>query len=77
MTSKKIFEIACNDNISTNLLKEIEHVISRPLSIIINQSLCTGIFPDKLKIAKAIPLYKKDDNKSFGNYRPVLLLSSI
>ena len=65
------------DNISTKLLKEIEHVISRPLNIIINQSLCTGIFPDKLKIAKVIPLYKKDDNKSFGNYRPISLLSSI
>ena len=65
------------DNISTKLLKEIEHVISRPLSIMINQSLCIGIFPDKLKIAKVIPLYKKDDNKSFGNYRPISLFSSI
>ena len=65
------------DNISTKLLKEIENVISRPLSIIINQSLCTGIFPDKLKIAKVTPLYKKDDDKSFGNYRPISLLSSI
>ena len=59
------------DNISTKLLKEIENVISRPLSIIINQSLCTGIFPDKLKIAKVIPLYKKDDDRSFGNYRRI------
>ena len=68
---------AGSDNISTKLLKEIDNVVSRPLSIIINQSLCTGIFPDKLKIAKVIPLYKKDDNKSFGNYRPISLLSSI
>ena len=68
---------AGSDNISTKLLKEIENVVSRPLSIIINQSLCTGIFPDKLKIAKVIPLYKKDDNKSFGNYRRISLLSSI
>ena len=59
------------------MLNEIENVVSRSLSIIINQSLCTGIFPDKLKIAKVIPLYKKDDNKSFGNYRPISLLSSI
>ena len=43
----------------------------------INQSQCTGIFSDKLKIAKVIPLYKKDDNKSFGNYRPISLLSPI
>ena len=46
-------------------------------SLLINQSLCTGMFPDKLKIAKVIPLFKKDDNKSFGNYRPISLLSSI
>ena len=43
----------------------------------IYQSLCTGIFPDKLKIAKVIPLVKKDDNKSFGNYRPISFPSSI
>ena len=30
---------AGHDNISTNLLKEIEHIASRPLSIIIKQSL--------------------------------------
>ena len=28
-----------------------------------NQSLCTGIFPDKPNIAKVIPLYKKYDKK--------------
>ena len=45
--------------------------------MIINQSLCTGIFPDKLKLAKVIPLFKKDNDKIFGNYRPISLLSSI
>ena len=48
-----------------------------PLTIIVNQSLCTGIFPDKLKIAKVIPLYKKQDEKVIGNYRPISLLSSV
>ena len=42
----------------------------------VNQSLCTGIFPDKLKTAKVIPWYKKD-NTSFGSYRPKSLLSSM
>ena len=68
---------AGHDNISTKFAKEIELIVSRPLSIIINQSLCTGIFRDKLKIAKVIPLFKKYDNKSFGNYRPISLLFSI
>ena len=44
------------DNISSKLLKEITDSISCPLSKIINQSLCTGIFPSKLKLAKVIPL---------------------
>ena len=52
-------------------------IVAYPLSIIINQSLCTGLFPNRLKLAKVIPLYKKDDNKSFGNYRPISLLSSL
>ena len=47
------------DNLSSKLLKDIKCIISRPLSIIINQSLCSGIFPSKLKLAKVIPLYKK------------------
>ena len=65
------------DNISSKQLKEITDSFSCPLSKIINQSLCTGIFPSKLKLAKVIPLYKKDDGKQFGNYRPISLLSSI
>ena len=51
------------DNISSKLLIQIGDILACPLSIIINQSLCTGIFPKKLKLAKVIPLYKKDDEK--------------
>ena len=65
------------DNLSSKLLKDIKGIISRPLSIIINQSLCSGIFPSKLKLAKVKPLYDKEDQRVFGNYRPISLLSSI
>ncbi len=37
----------------------------------------TGIFPDKLKIAKVLPLFKKDDENLFTNYRPISLLPTI
>ena len=43
----------------------------------LNQMLTTGIFPDKLKIAKVIPLFKNADKSIFLNYRPISLLPSI
>ena len=33
----------------------------------------SGIFPDKFEIAKVIPVYWKQDEKVFGNYRPISL----
>ena len=65
------------DHLSSKVLKDIADVVSIPLSIIINQSLCSGIFPSKPKIAKVIPLFRKGDIQLFGNYRPISLLSSV
>ena len=48
------------DNISMRVIKHSFHLISAPLANIINLSLQKGIFPDKLKIAKMIPIYKAD-----------------
>ena len=36
--------------------------------------ITSGIFLDRLKIAKIIPLYKKGDINSITNYRPISLL---
>ena len=66
-----------HDGISVKLLKFLSPGLAGPLTIIINQSLITGIFPDKLKIAKVVPLHKKDDKMKLDNYRPISLLSSI
>ena len=66
-----------HDGISTRLLKFLSPAITQPLTMIINQSLLTGIFPEKLKIAKVIPLYKKGDRLIMGNYRPISLLPAI
>ena len=65
------------DGISLNMLKLIAPHITKSLTLIVNQSLFTGIFPEKLKIAKVIPLFKKDDKLLMDNYRPVSLLTSI
>ncbi len=65
------------DKISMKLIKSIKNVLAEPLTIVINQMLNTGIFPDLLKIAKISPIYKKDDETVFSNYRPISLLPSI
>ena len=66
-----------HDNISSILLKKISDYVSPTLALIINQSLRTGIFPEKLKIAQVMPLYKKDSPHTFDNYRPISLLPVI
>jgi hypothetical protein len=48
-----------------------------PLTHIFNQCVAKSIFPSALKIAKIIPLHKKDDISIFNNYRPISLLPSI
>ena len=58
------------------VIKHSFHLISAPLANIINLSLQKGIFPDKLKISKVIPIYKADDPSHFTNYRPIYMLSS-
>ena len=66
-----------HDNVSTYLLKSIDEQVSTPISILINKSLETGVFPDSLKLAKVIPIYKAKARENLSNYRPISLLPSI
>ena len=45
--------------------------------LIFNQAINTGQYPDALKIADVIPLFKKGDPHQINNYRPISLLSII
>ena len=66
-----------HDGISSELLKLIADDISKCITLIINQSLHSGIFPDNLKIAKVTPIHKKGDSKLITNYRPISVLPVI
>ena len=65
------------DGISNKLLKWIKYIVVQPLTLIINQSLTSGIYPDKFKISKITPLHKKDNRKIVSNYRPISLLPTM
>ena len=65
------------DGISLRLLKFCKLTFIKPLMLIIRQVLNTGIFPEKLKIARVIPIFKKGDEELFSNYRPISILPAI
>lgn len=64
------------DEVSNNLIKYCAFELAVPLMHIINNSFECGVFPEKLKISKVIPLYKKGDPTLLENYRPISLVSS-
>ena len=66
-----------HDGISNKLLKCIKHELSKSLTLIINQMLTTGIFPESLKLSKITPINKKGDRVFLENYRPISLLPTI
>ena len=45
-------------SILVKLLKILSPYISQPLAIIFNATITLGVFPDKLKYAKVIPIHK-------------------
>ena len=67
------------DGINSKILKQCSTSLLKPITLIINQSLNTGIFPNKLKIAKVIPIYKNKnlDINNLNSYRPISILPVI
>ena len=62
------------DNINFNVVKKCFGEINEPLKHLFNLSLENGIFPEKMKIAKVIPLFKNGDPKNITKYRPISVL---
>ena len=65
------------DNISNKLIKSAKNVLIKPLTLIVNQCLHTGIYPSQLKLSRVKPLFKSSDKSKFNNYRPISLLPSL
>ena len=62
------------DTVPTNVFKIAAPIIVPHLVSIFNLSLQSGIFPDPLKLAKVIPIFKAGSKLLVTNYRPISLL---
>ena len=65
------------DNLSPSILQLSLPLLCPLLTHICNLSLSEGIFPDELKLANVIPIFKSGDHEIFNNYRPVSILCTI
>ena len=62
------------DGLSGNIIMNVYDSIKVILFKIFKASLEEAVFPEKLKIAKVIPVFKKGDKENIENYRPISIL---
>ncbi|XP_065664405.1 uncharacterized protein LOC136086066 [Hydra vulgaris] len=65
------------DNISGNIIINSIKLITIPLLCIFNLSLKEGVFPEKIKIARVVLIFKSGDPSDVTNYRPISVLTCI
>lgn len=62
------------DGIPAKLLRSASYILAPALCHIFNNVFLSGVYPDSMKVAKVIPLFKKGDCTLPENYRPISLL---
>ena len=62
------------DEIPASIMKQLIVYYVQPLTLLINKSIAQGKFPDELKLAKVLPIYKNEDEQMIQNYRPISVL---
>ena len=74
MSSKKATR---KGDIPAKILKNSINAYLSELTILINNCLKKGVFPDDLKLADIAPVSKKEDILDKGNYLPVNILPDL
>ena len=64
-------------SLPVKLLKYLAPKISHIIANIFNHSFQSGQYPDCLKIARVVPIYKGGSKEDAKNYRPVSILSNL
>ena len=65
------------ESVPVRILNDIADVLCPELVIDFNKAISTGTFPENMKLADVIPLFKKNIRQLKENYRPVSLLSAL
>ena len=65
------------NSIPLKIMKLAKDCTANNQSVLFNLSFSSEIFPDKLKMAKILPVFKKGLKLECPNYRPILLLSNL
>ena len=66
-----------HDGFSILIMKKLAAELSVPLTLIFNMSIKDGTVPDQLKIARVVPINKKESKHNFTNYRPISVLPGL
>ena len=85
ITDNKIFNIISTIKKSASGFEELPAFIMKQCSKLYVKQLChvlslsirQGVFPNELKMAKVLPIYKSDDKRQLKNYRPISVLPFI
>ena len=64
-----------SSDIPIHIVKKSAGIISPLLSVLYNECMRDGIFPDDMKTGRISPIYKKDNEELLENYRPVSTLA--
>ena len=78
----KISDLSSNkaagpNSIPIKTIRLARDCITNNLPVLFNLSFSSGVFSDKLKIAKVLPAFKKGSKLECSNYRPISLLSNL
>ncbi|VEN62897.1 unnamed protein product [Callosobruchus maculatus] len=75
----KIKNTPSKDAFSLNIriIKNVKNIILIPLTKLINEAIRLHSFPDCLKVARVVPIYKKGIKDDPSNYRPISIIPVI